>query len=277
MEHSVMSGLSPDQVDQFNRDGYLCPIDVLDGAETQSVLNVVRDGGKRLSALTRAKPHLLFPELWDLVHDPRVLDKIESLLGPDIFCMGSSTIEKAAGSDNYVAWHQDATFWGMDNSKGATAWIALTPSRDSSGCVRVVPGTHGSQMQHRDTQDDLNMLGAREELCDLPTDDSAVSLTLEPGQMSLHHPLIVHGSEPNREDFDRIGFVARYFSADATQDGGSVTLVRGRNLSGMTLERGPGEVDRSETLKQHADVLRRFGKVIRREKESHLKQEGSSS
>ncbi len=261
-----------DYAQDYARDGYLCPIDLLSPDEVTDILNVVREDGKRLSGLTRAKPHLLFPALWDLVHDPRILDQVETLLGPDIFCFGSSTIEKPAKSDNYVAWHQDVTFWGMDSARGATVWIALSPSVPASGCVKVVPGTHHTQMQHRDTKDDLNMLGAREELCDLPGEDQAVALALQPGQMSIHHPLIVHGSDPNTADYDRIGFAIRYFEAASKQDGGSVTLVRGRNLSGMTLEEGPDPTADKPDLMRHAQVLRRSAKVLRRAKEAHLKQ-----
>lgn len=196
--------------EHYARNGYLFPFDLLSPQEVSRILSIVRNDGKRLSGLTRAKPHLLFPTLWDLVHDPRILDLVETLLGPDIFCVGSSTIEKSARSEQYAAWHQDAPFLGVDSARGVAVWIALTPSLPESGCVKVVPGTHGSQQQHRDTKDGLNMLGGREEICDLPADAAAVALALQPGQMSLHHPLIVHGSEANSQDYDRIGFVIRY-------------------------------------------------------------------
>lgn len=256
------------QAATFRDAGYLSPIDVFGPDDVNAVLNVVRHRGRRLNPLTRIKPHLLFPELWDLVRDPRILDPLERILGPDIFCIGSSTIEKEPHSDDYVAWHQDATFWGMDQLNGATAWLALTPSSRLSGCVQVLPGTHQKQLQHDAPGDPLNMLGAREKVRDLPNLDGAVALELAPGQMSLHHPLILHGSEPNRSDQPRIGLAVRYFSAQACQKGGSVTLVRGRNLSNMTLEQAPdgGRAD----LMRHAQQVRQFAGVIKREKEEHL-------
>lgn len=259
---------SETQAASFREQGYLSPIDVLGPEDTQTILNVVRHEGHRLNALTRVKPHLLFPELWNLVRDPRILDPLESVLGPDIICIGSSTIEKEPHSDDYVAWHQDATFWGMDRTSGATAWLALTPSTRLSGCVQVLPRTHGSQLRHDAPGDPLNMLGAREEIHDKPDLSGAVSLELQPGQMSLHHPLVLHGSDPNRSDQPRIGLAIRYFSANAYQKGGSVTLVRGRNLSNMPLESEP-EAGKTDLIR-HAENVRKFADVIKRAKKKHL-------
>lgn len=267
---SLPTSLTTEQTAQFQEDGYVSPIDVLSPSEIEQVMGIIRQDGRRLNALTRVNPHLLFPKIWDLVRDPRILDPLESILGPDIICIAASTIEKEPGTDNYVAWHQDATFWGMDRTSGATAWLAMTPSTRVSGCVQVLPGTHEQQLRHDAPNDPLNMLGAREQVRDLPSLDGAVALELQPGQMSLHHPLVLHGSDPNKSDQPRIGLAIRYFSAQAYQAGGSVTLVRGRNLSNMPLEPAPAAdgVD----LIQHAGSLRKFAEVIKREKAAHLKQ-----
>lgn len=262
------SFLSAQKASYFREKGYICPLNVLDRAESKAMLDVVRQDGRRLNALTRVKPHLLIQELWDLVADPRILDPLESILGPDIFCIGSSTIEKSPNSDDYVAWHQDATFWGMDKIKGATAWLALTPSTKLTGCVQVLPGSHAAQLKHHAPGDPQNMLGAREEVCDLPPLDGAVAMELDIGQMSLHHPLVLHGSDPNRSNQDRIGLAIRYFSAEAYQEGGSVTLVRGRNLSNMPLETGPDSS--ADKLTKHAAIVRKLASVIKREKAAHL-------
>ncbi|GGX67359.1 hypothetical protein GCM10007385_40590 [Tateyamaria omphalii] len=254
---------------RFAADGYACPINVLNADEVASVMGAIRPDGKKLNPLTRIKPHLLIPELWDLVRHPHVLAPLKTILGEDIFCIGSSTIEKEPGSDAYVAWHQDATFWGMDRPAGATAWLALTPSTRLSGCVQVLPGSHGSQIQHRAPNDPNNMLGAREEVEELPSLENAVAMELQPGQMSLHHPFVLHGSDPNRAGHERVGFAIRYFSATAYQSGGSVTLVSGQNRSDMELEDFTGLS--GQGLAQHAARTRKFASVIKREKEAHLK------
>jgi ectoine hydroxylase-related dioxygenase (phytanoyl-CoA dioxygenase family) len=257
---------------RFFTDGYVFPIDVLDDDEVTAILRAIHPNGKKLNPFTRIKPHLLLPELWDLIRHPRLLAPIKKLLGEDIVCIGSSTIEKAPDTDGFVAWHQDATFWGMDSPIGATAWLALTPSTRVSGCVQVLPRTHSTQMPHHAPNDPNNMLGAREEVKTLPPLDGAVAMELQPGQMSLHHPLVLHGSDPNKADHDRVGFAIRYFSADAYQAGGSVTLVSGQNRSNMDLEEFSGLSHAGLAL--HAERARKFAAVIRREKTAHLRASG---
>lgn len=258
----------------FLRDGALAPIDVMPDAEAAALrarIEAVEAASHgRLSSLVRAKPHLLLTVLWDLVHDRRIVDAVESLLGPDILCIGSSMIDKPAGSDGYVAWHQDATFWGLSRAEGATAWLALSPASRRSGCMEVVPGTHARQLAHVDTGDALNMLGAREAVGQEVDLSATRALVLKPGQMSLHHPLVLHGSGPNAAAERRLGFVIRYVPASIRQEGATATLVRGRNLSGMELEVAP-EADLDPAARaRHADAIRRGAGVIRREKAAHL-------
>lgn len=269
-----LAGLDETQCETFRRDGFLHPVDVMPDAEAKALraqieaLEARKHG--RLSGLTRAKPHLLLPYLWDVVHDARILDKVSSLLGPDIICIGSSVIDKPARSDGYVAWHQDATFWGLTENQGATAWLALSDVTSGSGAMQAIPGTHARQLRHLDTADDKNMLGAREAVDSQPDLSRAVWLMLKPGQMSLHHPLVLHGSGPNASDDRRLGFVIRYTSAQVRQEGSSATLVRGRNLAQVPLEVRPEAEMDPAALKRHGDIIRQTANVIRTAKARHL-------
>jgi ectoine hydroxylase-related dioxygenase (phytanoyl-CoA dioxygenase family) len=267
-------------VDSFRRDGAVAPITVMDETEAAGLrrrLEAVeaRSHG-RLSGLARSKPHLLLPFLWDVVLDPRILDPVESLLGPDLLCIGSSVIDKPPGSDGYVAWHQDATFWGLSEAEGATAWLALSPATRESGCMEVLPGTHARQLAHLDTGDALNMLGAREAVKATVDRAAARPLALRPGQMSLHHPLVLHGSGRNTAAERRLGFVIRYVPARVRQDGATATLARGRNLSGMPLERAPESDFDAAALARHPEIIRRAAGVIRRAKAAHLAATGGN-
>lgn len=266
--------LSTSTTEAFRRDGFLSPIAVLSATEAAALRARIetleaRSHG-RLSALVRVKPHLLVPFLWDVVHDPRILDVVASLLGPDLYCIGSSIIDKPAGFDGYVAWHQDATFWGLSKPEGATAWLALSRSGPESGCMQVLPGSHGRQLDHLDTEDPRNMLGAREAVCQQVDHSVSRPLQLEPGQMSLHHPLVLHGSARNTTTDRRLGFVIRYVSAEVRQAGGSVTLVRGCNRSQMPLEDAPEAELHPDDLARHGEIIRRCSGVIRRAKQAHL-------
>jgi ectoine hydroxylase-related dioxygenase (phytanoyl-CoA dioxygenase family) len=133
----------------------------------------------------------------DIIRDPRVLDPVESLLGPDILCWASGFFAKQPGDGTFISWHQDATYWGLSSPDVVTAWIALTPSTPESGCMRVVPGTHRAQIAHRDTFAKKNLLSRGQEIAAAVDEREAVDVVLAPGQMSLHHVLIVHGSNPS--------------------------------------------------------------------------------
>ena len=92
-----------------------------------------------------------------------------------------------------------------------TAWVALSPSTPESGCMRVVPGTHKREVvPHQDTFGAQNMLSRGQEIAVEVDEDHAVDLVLQPGQMSLHHVKIFHGSRQNRAKDRRLGFAIRY-------------------------------------------------------------------
>jgi ectoine hydroxylase-related dioxygenase (phytanoyl-CoA dioxygenase family) len=219
----------------------------------------------RLPPASNAKPHLLVPWLWDIVHDRRIVDGIAALLGPNILCYASSLIIKEPGDARYVAWHQDATYWGLSVPEAVTAWIAFTPSVAENGCVRVVPQTHRVVLEHYDTRDRENLLGRRESLSVAVDEGAAVDLVLNPGEASFHHPLIVHGSRRNESKIRRIGFAVRYIAADNAQADGRrnmATLVRGRDLGFYELEQAPEGEFHPVAVARHARVLRRTMSTI---------------
>ncbi|MGH7187143.1 MAG: phytanoyl-CoA dioxygenase family protein, partial [Pseudomonadota bacterium] len=126
--------------------------------------------------------------------------------------------------------------WGLSTPDVVTAWVAFTPSTVESGCMRVIPGSHlVDQLPHRDTFADGNLLSRGQEVAVKVDEGKALDVVLEPGQMSLHHVLIVHGSGPNRSHHRRIGYSIRYVAAHVSQISGvrhSATLVRGADRFG---------------------------------------------
>src|SRR5205085_12125410 len=155
-------------------------------------------------------PHLLFPFLAGLVRHPRLLDAVEDVLGPDILCWNSNFFIKEAANPAFVSWHQDSTYWGLSEPDVVTAWVALTPSNAANGAMAVIPGSHQlDQAPHRDTFDRHNLLTRGQEIAVEVDDSKAALLCLEPGEMSLHHVRLVHGSAPNPSGDRRIGFENR--------------------------------------------------------------------
>lgn len=261
--------LSAAEIVRYRADGALHPLRVLSEGEAAACLarleaEEARRAG-RLPPALNAKAHLLLPWLWDLVHHPTIVDAMEDLLGPDLLCWGTSFISKSGRDDRHVTWHQDATHWHLTDPRAVTAWVALTPSTRENGCVRVLPGTHRHVVAHRDSGDRLNMLGMGEEVA-APVDGAAAQdMALAPGEMSLHHPLVIHGSEPNRSGARRTGFAIRYIAGDVGQAGGfanSATLVRGRDHGRFALEVPPEGPFHPDAMRRHADVVRQGMRVI---------------
>jgi chlorinating enzyme len=226
--------LSEAQVAAYRRDGYLSPLRAMDAADMAPLRReyaalCAREGGM-LSKRTNQKPHLLLPWIDELVRHPRLLDAVEDVLGPNILCWASGFFHKPAHSPGFVSWHQDSTYWGLSSPDVVTAWVAFEASTPLSGCMRVVPGTQAhDQVPHKDTFAADNLLSRGQEIQVDIDDKDAADLVLQPGEFSLHHVRIIHGSEPNNADWDRIGFTIRYVPTYVRQIGGrdSAMLVRG--------------------------------------------------
>ena len=174
--------------------------------------------------------------MYDIVSDPNVLDVVEEILGPDLLVWSTRWFSKLPGEKTYVSWHQDATYWGLHPPNVTTAWIALSDSTRENGCMRVIPGTHlDPLLPQNDTYHPENALSRGQEIAVAVDESSAVDIVLAPGEMSLHHIGIVHGSEVNTSDEPRIGLAIRYIAPDVVQDGPIVPaglLVRGSDTFG---------------------------------------------
>jgi ectoine hydroxylase-related dioxygenase (phytanoyl-CoA dioxygenase family) len=168
-------------------------------------------------------------ELYALTFDSRILDAIESILGPDILCWGSSLFIKEPGDPGYIAWHQDSYTWGLAPADVVSAWIALAPSTVENGAMCVIPGSHrGPCLPHHTTPHTTANLIITRLINPLDT-SGAVPLTLSQGEMSLHHINLLHGSAANRAAARRCGFAIRYVAPHVRQAGDqtTATLVRG--------------------------------------------------
>jgi non-haem Fe2+, alpha-ketoglutarate-dependent halogenase len=264
--------LTPEAVAQYRREGFYFPVRVMPEAEAVAVRRQLEvyeaKSGGPLKGSMRHKPHLLFTWLWDLVHHPRVLDAVEDVIGPNILCWSSSFFIKEGHDPSYVSWHQDSTYWGLSEPDVITAWIALSPSTLESGAMRVIPRSHGEQIAHKDTFHRDNLLTRGQEVQVEVDGSKAADLVLKPGEMSLHHVRLVHGSEPNNADDRRIGFAIRYVPTYVRQTVGprdSAALVRGTDTYNyFDHEPGP-EHDLSEAaLALHKEIADRQGKVLYR-------------
>jgi ectoine hydroxylase-related dioxygenase (phytanoyl-CoA dioxygenase family) len=95
--------------------------------------------------------------------------------------------------------------------------------------MRAIPGSHKlGLVDHENVHDDPNLLNRRGERIRMDVDEAqAVDIVLRPGEMSLHHTNIVHGSKPNGSDGPRIGFIVRFVTSRTTNRERAVVQARG--------------------------------------------------
>ena len=226
--------LSQAAVERFKHEGFYSPIRVMSAAEARRFRNALEGHeaktGEPLQGNWRHKMHLLFTWADELVHHPKVLDAVEDVIGPDILCWTTNFFIKEANSPGFVSWHQDSTYWGLEPDDVVTAWVAFTDVTEENGCMQVIPGSHKvDQLPHVDTFHKDNLLSRGQEIAVKVDSENTVDCVLNPGEMSLHHVKLVHGSEPNRSNDRRIGLAIRYIPTDVKQlkVRDSATLVRG--------------------------------------------------
>ena len=262
--------LTQDQIDRYRQDGYVTPVSAI-SAERAGALKSRYDalralGETEATATLRSKPHLVLPWLYDLVLDPAVTEPVSAILGPNLLAWGSSFFAKPAGDPGYVTWHQDANYWGLEPHEVLTAWIAFSPSRRENGCMRMIPGSQDAgALDHRDTFAKDNLLTRGQEVAVEVDEARAVDIILEPGEMSLHHVGIVHGSEANISAIPRIGFAIRYIASHVRQIGGrtTATLARGVDEHGhFDPEPRPGADYDADGLAFRANALARQHAVL---------------
>jgi len=193
--------------------------------------------------------------------------------GRTFWCWGTSFFIKEPRNKScvawHVAWHQDLTYWGLEPDTIVTAWIALSGSRSENGAMRVIPGTHALKIiRHRDTFSPDSLLSRGQEISVDVDEGKAVTLELEPGEMSLHHVKLIHGSEPNPSAKRRIGLAIRYLPPHVRQTAGTVDsamLVRGVDAFGHFRAEQRPLCDLSDAaIAHHAEIVGTIERILMR-------------
>ena len=258
---------------RYERDGVLFPIRVLSAAEVTEYRGALESVAASCGNGYRRRfdnLHLFFPWAYRLATNEALLNAVESILGPDLVVDGTLVFYKPPHDSSYASWHQDSVYSGWHLTPSVSAWIALTRSEPSNGCMRVVPGSHQQGLlEHDNVLDDPNLLNRRGERLRIDVDEAqAVDVTLAPGEMSLHHTNIVHGSNANGSVEPRIGFIVRFVTSQTTNRDRQVMRVRGdADCSHLRLASPPLEEDlRAAVLKWKEatdSTLRQAQSVVR--------------
>ena len=249
-----MTILSPTQYAQYQRDGVVFPLRILD-VEKAGILadhcDVLQSRmGHWVASPQISKSNLVSCAMADVIRNETLLDAVESIIGPDILCWTATLFAKPPKSGGYVGWHQDRTYWGLSpEEQVVTAWLALTDAHYDNGCMSVLRGSHlQGNRDHEIVPGTENILFSGQEVTIEPHErDQLVHVELDPGEVSIHHSKALHGSNPDTSDRPRIGLSIQYISANVVQrnNGGvdSASAVRGNTVHSKFELEPPPEKD----------------------------------
>ena len=261
--------LTQQELDAYRADGFHFPVTVFDAAEALSYRHLLEDleqaHGQKAQTF-KTDLHLLKHWAYDLVTDPRILDPVEDVLGPDILCWSLNWFIKEASDGKFVTPHQDSNYWGLYPHDVTTAWLALSDAGVETGPMKFLPGSHlGPDYDHEDTFHESNLLSRGQRVVADLEPGAAVTASLKAGEMSLHHVKLVHYSEPNHTADRRIGMVIRYAATNVQQTKlrDTAVLVRGVDRFGHFDLLGRPETEMGQVeLARHRDAVDRLGRAI---------------
>ena len=228
-----MSFLNEKQLKDYEDHGFVAPINVLTLEEAIKIKEEIEYIEKKwpdeLIGLGRNNVHYISPIFDQVCHNSKILDAVESIIGKDILVGGTTLFIKDTDKKGFVSWHQDAKYIGFEPHNWVTAWLAITDANEENGCMRMWSGSHKEKIKkHKDTFNENNLLTRGQTVQNVPLEDTTPNI-LKAGQLSLHHPMIVHGSGSNKSNTRRIGFVIQsYIGTNVDQVIGKVYVQQAR-------------------------------------------------
>lgn len=240
----------------YDRDGFVAPIDIFSADEAAAIRAALEEAEQvwpdELAGANRNNAHYVLPVLDQITHDSRILDAVQDVIGPDILVAGTTLFIKEPETKGFISWHQDARYIGLEPHDWVTGWLAISDVNEENGCMRMIPGSHKAPLiEHVDTFGEDNLLTRGQTVPDVD-EAAAVAVPLKPGQLSLHHPRIVHGSGPNMSGERRIGFAMQsYIAPNVEQVIGRIWVQQAR---GTDRYRNHDVAPRPEAAMQAGDI-----------------------
>ena len=263
-----MTNLSTNQLKQYENEGFVSPIDIFSKDRANSIRNEIELIENKipgeLNKSGRYNAHLISPLLDELTHDSKVLDAVQSIIGENILVCGTTLFIKNANEKGFASYHQDAKYIGLEPHNWVTAWIAITDSNENNGCMKVWSGSHKDNLKEHDQMfNEGNLLTRGQTINNVPI-NKTTSLILKAGQMSLHHPTVVHGSGLNNSNDRRIGFVIQsYIGTDVKQ-------VLGKNS--VQIARGVDKFNYHEKIDRPKSLLKEDDLRIKKQENDNLQE-----
>ena len=263
-----MTYLSSNQLKQYEDEGFVSPINIFSKEKAKEIRNEIelieKEMPGELDKSGRYNAHLISPLLDEVTHNPKILDAVQSLIGENILVCGTTLFIKNPNEKGFVSYHQDAKYIGLEPLNWVTAWVAITDSNEHNGCMRMWSGSHKDNLkEHEQMFNEGNLLTRGQTVNNVPK-EKTTPLVLEAGQMSLHHPTVVHGSDLNKSDDRRIGFVIQSYI------GSNVKQVLGKN--GVQLARGKDDYNFHETIGRPKSLMDKNDLKIKKKENDNLQE-----
>ena len=228
-----MPELTREQIGSYNRDGFIAPINIYSPEEAAALRQELEDleasHPEAVTGRNRNNVHYVSTLFDKIAHNPNILDAVESLIGRNILVGGTTLFVKEPEQRGFISWHQDARYIGLEPENWVTAWLALSDVTIENGCMYMWPGSHlEGAREHLDTYDKENLLTRGQTVQNVPEAET-IPVMLEAGQLSLHHPWVVHGSGHNSSKSRRVGFaIQSYIGANVDSIYGKIFVQQAR-------------------------------------------------
>ena len=263
-----MTYLTSNQLKQYQDEGFVYPINIFSKEKAKKIRDEIELIEKKmpeeLQKSGRYNAHLISPLLDEVTHNTKILDAVQSLIGKNILVCGTTLFIKNPNEKGFVSYHQDAKYIGLEPHNWVTAWVAITDSNEHNGCMRMWSGSHKDNLkQHDQNFNEGNLLTRGQTINDVPKENTT-PLILSSGQMSLHHPTVVHGSDLNKSNDRRIGFVIQsYIGTNVKQVLGKNSVQLGRGMDNFNFHE---KIGRTKSLMNKNDIK------LKKQENDHLQE-----
>ena len=263
-----MAYLSSNQLKQYKDEGFVSPINVFSKEKAKEIRDEIelieKEIPEEFEKSGRYNAHLISPLLDEVTHDPKILDAVQSLIGEDILVCGTTLFIKNPNEKGFVSYHQDAKYIGLEPHNWVTAWVAITDSNERNGCMRMWSGSHKDSLKEHDQKFNQGNLLTRGQTVQNVPKEKITPLVLTAGQMSLHHPTTVHGSDINKSDDRRIGFVIQSYI------GANVKQVLGKNS--VQIARGKDDFNFHQKIRRNKSLMDKDDLELKKQENDYLQE-----
>ena len=262
-----MAYLNSNQLKQYNELGYIAPIDAISADQAfearKEIELIEKELPNEIDKSGRYNVHLISPKLDSIVHNSKILDAVETIIGENILVCSTTLFIKNPNEEGFVSYHQDAKYIGLEPHNWVTAWVAITNSNENNGCMKMWPKSHLNIKEHYEKFNEGNLLTRGQTVENVP-DDEVRSIELKAGQMSLHHPRIVHGSGVNKSNDRRIGFVIQSYI------GTNVKQTLGKNS--VQIARGEDKFQNHEVINRVKSLMSKESILLKKKENDYLQE-----